>query len=35
MWSELAVPDDSDDGTGSYLAVGTQNQGAWRGELSW
>ncbi len=35
MWSEVGVPDDSDDGYGSYLVVGTQGQGARRGELSW
>lgn len=35
MWSELDVPDDSDDLVGSYLVVGTQGQGTWRGDLTW
>ena len=34
-WSELGVPDDSADGVGSYLVVGTVSQGTWRGEFQW
>lgn len=34
-WSDINVADDSVDGVGSWLAVGTGGAGTWRGELSW
>lgn len=34
-WSDINIPDDSADGQGSWLLVGHQRGGAWRGELSW
>lgn len=34
-WSEIGVPDDSADASGSWLVVGTGGSGVWRGEVSW
>ena len=34
-WSPLGVADDSTDGTGSWLVVGTGGSGTWRGEMTW
>ncbi len=34
-WSDIGVPDDSADGSGSWLVVTTSGGGTWRGELSW
>lgn len=34
-WSELDVMDDSADGYGSWLVVGTGGSGTWRGEMTW
>ncbi len=35
VWSELGVDDDSADGQGSYIVVGIDGGGVWRGELTW